>query len=47
MRVTVYDILSWFASGMSEADVLADYPELTEEDILAAFSFAAGSSFKS
>ena len=41
MRITVYDILSWLASGMSNAEILDEYPELHEEDILAALSFAA------
>ena len=29
MRITVYDVLDWLASGMSEAEILDDYPELT------------------
>lgn len=41
MRISVYDILGWFASGMSTAEIIADYPELTEEDIKAALSYAA------
>ena len=41
MRITVYDVLGWLAAGMSNAEILADYPELTEEDILAALAFAA------
>ena len=41
MRITVYDILSWLASGMSNEDILEDYPELQPDDILAALSFAA------
>ena len=41
MRITVYDILSWLASGMSKEDILEDYPELQPDDILAALSFAA------
>jgi len=41
MRITVYDILSWLASGMSTAEILEDYPELQVEDIFAALSFAA------
>ena len=35
MRITVYDVLGWLASGMSYADILDDFPELTETDILA------------
>lgn len=41
MRIAVADILGWLASGMSHAEVLADYPELTEEDIRAALAYAA------
>jgi len=41
MRITVYDILSWLASGMSKEDIILDYPELEPDDILAALSFAA------
>ena len=41
MRITVYDILSWLASGMSKEDILEDYPELQGDDILAALSYAA------
>ncbi len=41
MRVTVYDILGWLASGKTNKDIIEDYPELMEEDIFAALSFAA------
>ena len=41
MRITVYDVLGWLAAGMTVADVIADYPELTPEDIQAALAFAA------
>ena len=41
MRITVEDILRWLASGMSTADILEDFPELTREDILIALEFAA------
>ena len=41
MRITVYDILGWLASGMSEAEVLSDYPELEVADIRACLVFAA------
>ncbi len=41
MRISVYDVLGWLASGMSEADILNDYPELTPEDIRACLDFAA------
>ncbi|HEY6138975.1 MAG TPA: DUF433 domain-containing protein [Thermoanaerobaculia bacterium] len=41
MRITVYDVLSYLASGMTEEEVLSDFPELTHEDILACLRFAA------
>jgi uncharacterized protein (DUF433 family) len=41
MRITTYDILDWLASGMSEAEILEDYPELTADDIRACLAFAA------
>ena len=41
MRITVYDILSWLASGMSTDEIIEEYPELNIEDIFAALSFAA------
>nr|WP_243347225.1 DUF433 domain-containing protein [Parabacteroides sp. FAFU027] len=41
MRITVCDILEWLASGMSIAETIEDYPELTEEDVLATLSYVA------
>ena len=41
MRITVYDVLSYLAGGMSVEEVLADFPYLTREDILACLAFAA------
>lgn len=41
MRITVYDVLGWLASGMSEGDILNDYPEIEREDIRACLLFAA------
>lgn len=41
LRITVWDILRWLGTGASHAQILADYPELTEEDILAALQWAA------
>jgi len=41
MRITVYDVLSYLAAGISESEILSDFPELTREDILASLSFAA------
>jgi len=40
-RITVYDVLSWLAAGMSFEDIIDDFPELTENDILACLAFAA------
>lgn len=40
-RITVYDILEYLAGGMSEDDVLRDFPSLAREDIRAALEFAA------
>ena len=42
LRITVYDILEYLASGMSEDDILADFPDLTREDIRACLMFTAG-----
>ncbi|MDQ4122665.1 MAG: DUF433 domain-containing protein [Acidobacteriota bacterium] len=41
MRITVYDVLEYLASGMTEAEILADFPYLTHEDITACLAFAA------
>ena len=41
MRITVYDVLSYLAAGMTQREILADFPYLTEEDILASLSYAA------
>jgi uncharacterized protein (DUF433 family) len=41
MRITVYDVLDYLASGMSTAEILTDFPYLTEQDILACLSYAA------
>ena len=41
MRITVYDILGWLASGMSINSIIKDFPELQVNDIYAALSFAA------
>lgn len=41
LRITVSDILDYLASGMSEAEILDDFPELTRYDIKAALAFAA------
>jgi len=41
VRITVADVLGWLAAGMSHAEILSDYPELTEEDIRACLAYAA------
>ena len=41
MRITVYDVLSYLASGMTPQEILQDFPYLTQQDILACLSYAA------
>lgn len=41
LRITVDDILDYLASGMTEAEIVEDFPDLTVEDIRAALAFAA------
>lgn len=41
MRISVGDVLGWLAAGMSHEEILDDYPELTEKDILACLAYAA------
>ena len=41
LRITVYDVLGWLAAGMTEPEILADYPELVSEDIRACLAYAA------
>ena len=41
MRMTVQDVLEYFAGGMTAEEVLADFPELTAEDLQACLAFAA------
>lgn len=41
MRMTVYDVLEYLASGMTHEEILRDFPFLTQEDILACLSYAA------
>jgi uncharacterized protein (DUF433 family) len=40
-RITVYDVLDYLAGGMSEQEILRDFPSLTSEDLRAALEFAA------
>lgn len=41
MRITVYDVLEYLASGMTNEEIVDDFPYLTEEDIRACLSYAA------
>ncbi|MDQ7090649.1 MAG: DUF433 domain-containing protein [Methylococcales bacterium] len=41
LRITVYDILEYFASGMTMDEILDDFDYLTKEDIQACFAYAA------
>jgi uncharacterized protein (DUF433 family) len=41
LRITVSDVLDYLASGMSEEQLLKDFPELTQDDIRACLAFAA------
>lgn len=41
LRITVYDVLEYLASGMTHQEILKDFPYLTEEDIRACLAFAA------
>ena len=41
LRITVYDVLGWLASGMSQDEILSDHPDLEADDIKACLAFAA------
>jgi uncharacterized protein (DUF433 family) len=41
LRITVYDVLSYLAAGMSFDEILSDFPSLTREDILACLGYVA------
>jgi len=41
MRIAVADVLGWLASGMTPQEIIADFPELAEDDIRAALAYAA------
>lgn len=41
LRITVYDVLDWMSQGISEQQIIEDYPELSVEDIRACLAFAA------
>ena len=40
-RITVYDVLGWLASGMTNSEIITDFPELTLNDIQACLAYAA------
>jgi len=46
LRITVYDILNMLADGMSKEEIISDFPEIGERDILACLSFAADKEHK-
>jgi uncharacterized protein (DUF433 family) len=41
MRISIYDVLGWLAAGMSQAEIIDDFPELTGEDITACLEFVS------
>jgi uncharacterized protein (DUF433 family) len=41
LRITVWDVLGWLAAGVSEEQILADYPELEPADFRAVFEYAS------
>jgi uncharacterized protein (DUF433 family) len=41
LRITVYEVLEYLASDMTEDEILADFPDLTREDLKACIAFAA------
>ena len=40
-RITVYDVLQWLASGLTHNEIISDFPQINENDILACLSYAA------
>ena len=42
LRITVWDILGWLGSGMTEAQILQEHPDLEKDDFPAVYQFAAG-----
>jgi uncharacterized protein (DUF433 family) len=41
LRITVWDVLGWLAAGMTESEILDEYPELRQDDFLAVYGYAA------
>jgi uncharacterized protein (DUF433 family) len=46
-RISVYDVLSWLASGMTFEEILIDFPQLTKDQILACLAYSADKERKS
>ena len=46
MRITVYDVLGWLASGMTNDEIISDFPELALDDIYACLAYAADKEHK-
>jgi len=40
-RITVYDVLQWLASGMTHEEIISDFPQITDKQILACLAYAA------
>ena len=40
LRITVWDVLSWLAGGMTESEIIGDYPELEPDDFRAVYDYA-------
>ena len=45
-RISVYDVLSWFANGMTANDIIEDFPEINEKQIKACLAYAADKEHK-
>ncbi len=45
-RISVYDVLNWLANGMTFENIIEDFPELTEQDIMACLAYAADKEHK-
>lgn len=45
-RISVYDVLSWLASGMTYKEITEDYPEITEEHIQGCLAYAADREYR-
>jgi len=45
-RIAVYDVLGWLAAGMSNEEIISDFPELTLDDIYACLAYAADKEHK-